>query len=834
MSALLLLLAALGSTPCAHLLLETKPAENLLSARGSIACVSEDGTTPVLENYPHWLSQIEEKGLDDINLAWVYPKGHSPSSMDVAARSTLGSYAFHTRLGKRAGPLGVLDGTSFMLGGWHPQFSSKGIITALPIHYVVHLPAGVGGLVGSQIVQPGPSRTLRGVFKGRYLPLVLSRGFRVWRKGSIQVLSWQNKPSAEIHAAIPFGLKPLGEGDRLGAEEAILETIEMMEPLNLGRFTQDVPVTVVVGPGRKSLAQAFDGGVYVSDRAFLVMDWERVKRFHRHTLWRFLMGALLRPAIMEKERNHNVSWVTDAVAASLRTQLYEQTYGATEWASDILAKFAVIPEIDALLHAPQIPFASTYFLAVDETTNLDGELSHFRTAHAPGKLLVEKLADLNLQHSPARLSLAYLEGDKTFTEHLRHELGADRTDQLLAWRNPAYPRVDYSLGPITQREDALRVSVLAKGESEAQDTVTVEVQTQEGVYRQSRSGAGIVDVPMAGTLEQVVIDPDGRLVEHLHPHGKEARYNNYLHPRWRFLLNNISGIFAVTNQSVSLAADFSLRQIYDQRSRYRFSLHHTPASAGLSAGITYGFGPELTAMRLSHSVGARVSYAWLRAEENGSEGSQTGHLTRLSVGYSHDTRQSPYFAFSGHGWKIHSAGGYYSRESSSGFYGQAGAAVFGILRLSSFQGLLGRARVDTMMGVAPEQALLRLGGIYRGSRGYETDAVRTPGLRTLLTLEHRHALFTGAKLNFAGALMWTRLEGAFFANATYMPNHDSPCQSPVFYDVGYGLRFIGDVLNISPAAVMVDVGFPLNRCALLPGHHDFTVYLSFVQSLAGF
>ena len=234
---------------------------------------------------------------------------------------------------------------------------------------------------------------------------------------------------------------------------------------------------------------------------------------------------------------------------------------------------------------------------------------------------------------------------------------------------------------------------------------------------------------------------------------------------------------------------------------------------------------------MSHSVSIRAAYSYLRDE--GIE-LPTGHLGRLSLSYGHDTRISPYFAFEGHGWNASSSAGYHHTDGESGIYGTAGAAIYGILPLPGRQGLVGRLRLDGMIGNAPEQANLRLGGLYRGARGYESDAARGDVFRALATLEHRHALFTAARINFAGALMWTRLEGAFFANATYLPNHDSACSSPMFYDVGYGLRFIGDVLNISPAAIVIDVGVPLNGCAKRESHQAVTVYLSFLQSLSGF
>ena len=200
----------------------------------------------------------------------------------------------------------------------------------------------------------------------------------------------------------------------------------------------------------------------------------------------------------------------------------------------------------------------------------------------------------------------------------------------------------------------------------------------------------------------------------------------------------------------------------------------------------------------------------------------------------HDTRISPYFAFEGHGWNSSASAGYHSTTEGEGIYANMGAGTYGILELPGRQGILGRLRADVMVGNAPEQATLRLGGLYRGARGYESDAARSEKFRAIATLEHRHAFFTGARVDFWGSVMWTRLEGAFFANATYLPGNDSQCTSPMFYDVGYGLRFIGDVLNISPAALVVDVGLPLTPCAKRNEHQAVTVYLSFIQSLSGF
>ena len=252
---------------------------------------------------------------------------------------------------------------------------------------------------------------------------------------------------------------------------------------------------------------------------------------------------------------------------------------------------------------------------------------------------------------------------------------------------------------------------------------------------------------------------------------------------------------------------------------FRFIIH-----LGGSAGIIC-YAPERH-LRLSHAIALEEHTLAFRI------GLATGHLGSIRLAYSQHPHQ-PYFAFEGHGWNAGVAGGYHQTTEDEGVYASLGASVYGILKLPGRQGLLGRLRADGMIGQPPEQASLRLGGIYRGARGYEADSARSDSFRGLATLEHRHALFTGARIDFWGGLMWTRLEGAFFANATYLPNNNSSCSSPLFFDVGYGLRFIGDVLNISPASIVVDVGLPLNPCAKRDGHQPSRC-TQLLQSLSGF
>jgi len=825
------MISALAMTPCETISLEASISPNLREIVGMMQCEKTGTPDYQISNYLQWLNQKEQQELNDVNTPWVYPRGYEPGTMTTKPGKQDGQHTFKTLLPRRAGTLGLMNGSAYMLGGWHPTFAKSGTVARTPIRYTVHIPAGVGGLIGETLHEPGKARTIRGSFTGRFLPIFLTPSFRVWSKGNIRLISADRLPAPKTNRTSPYGIRDMGQDNRISSEKEVLQTIEMLKQQMPALGLRQKPITLVMGPSRKSLVEAFDSGALISDRAFIVLDWERMKRFHRNTLWRFLIQALVLDDVANREAPENVAWVQDIIGASLRDVVYQQIYGEQEWASDVLSKFAVIPEIDALIHAPQITLASTYFLSVDESSGLDVELSRFGTNLSRGKLFQEKLRDKESQEAATELVKRYLAQSGDFLSAAKDQLGDEVLNSLKAWQSPTYPRMDYFLESVTSDGQSTRVGIGLHGDKKFDDQIVVEIETELGTFQKARTGPGLIQFETQAEIGQVTIDPDGRLVEHLHPPGEESRYNNYRHPSWRFLLNNISGLFAVTNQEVSLAADFTLRQIYDQRYRYRFSLHYTPVSIGGSAGLTYSFGPELTALRLSHGVALRAAYAYLRDE--GIE-LPTGHLGRLTASYAHDTRLSPYFAFNGHGWNMSASSGYHRLGDSQGFYGSLGGSVFGILPLAGRQGLLGRLRFDVMAGDVPEQARLRLGGLYRGARGYESDAARSDVFRGLGTIEHRHAFFTGAKIDFWGALMWTRLEGALFANATFLPDHDTSCSSPLFFDAGYGLRFIGDVLNISPAAIVVDVGIPLNPCAKRSEHQPVTVYISFVQSLAGF
>ena len=104
-----------------------------------------------------------------------------------------------------------------------------------------------------------------------------------------------------------------------------------------------------------------------------------------------------------------------------------------------------------------------------------------------------------------------------------------------------------------------------------------------------------------------------------------------------------------------------------------------------------------------------------------------------------------------------------------------------------------------------------------------------------MSQELRHVLQGESRNDVWGVLMLTRLEGAFFADAVYIPVSRAGCHQSWFYDVGYGIRFDAEILNLSPVSLQLDVGLPLNRCPdMVDVKTPVTVYLSVIQSFFSF
>lgn len=856
--ALLATFAAPLLPPCEHLTLQATVSRDLRSVSGTLTCQASSQPKVTLAAYPRLLRQ--PLGLDDVSARWTYPNGFDRGDMrlwqggveliadsdgdgawqPLAVGAVGGSWEvrFVTRVPERNGTLGWSDGVATLLGGWHPAIGQGPRLADGPIDYQITVPEGVVGLVGRKPLGRSSPRVQAGRFSGKFVPMLLAPNATVHVRPE-GVLVAPNAQRVAPRKQPELGLNELSSGLDPGTHQEILRTLSTAAVFARQHHLPTAPLVVVMAPLRNHLVEPFDGGLAVSNRAFHMLPWELILRFHRAAIWREQLGAYARQHARAVEVLPP-ELAADAVAACLRSQLWDERYDSLEYAPDLLEHVAIIPEIDALIFAPQVPFIDTYYNAVDETPRARVRLDDFYHDFPRGKLLYEKLKDQDGETTLRRIVDRYLQSDAPFLQVASQVTRRDSESFAQRWLGP-YPRVNYGIGAIAPAADdpnALRVEILKNGPEAGwvREPVSLQVRDGEGVWHRTvRQGPGVVDVPLgsdarrAGTVQ---LDPDNRLVELWHPPGYGPRYDNRVPPRWRLLLNNISGLVAVTNQQISLAADFGLRRINNLGQEFEFYAAIGPGVVSAAVVSTFKFGGEITPLRLAESVAVSASFNHLRTERGIS---LPGDEITLSTQYSYDTRLNAYSSFTGQGVTALGTGGI-GRSDNGELYGY-GKLAFGALQLfqlSLNHALVLRLRADVMFGTPAPQDLLRLGARYVGARGFEQDELRGK-TRVLASGEYRHVLTGQSRNDLWGVLLLTRLEGAVFADAAYLPAGRADCPGDMHYDVGYGLRAMMDMLNLSPSSLQIDVGFPLNRCAAEQvGRVPVTVYLGFVQSFSSF
>ncbi len=850
-------------TYCASVELEAEITPDLGTVRGVVRCRAADDGPLAVATYPRTLRTAE--GLTDISRPWYYPHGFEAADMRLFSggvelegagawqplgevrRGQVVELSFETRVPRRNGIFGVDrhsgGAVAYLLAGWHPVFGREGLpLERATISYSVTPPTGLVGLVGQVPFERKSQNPSRGVFVGRYLPVVLAPGMEATAGDGVVVLTPLRR--LWLGSGPPRSLA-LGADD--DARRELLATWSDGRAMAQHHGMEPPPRLVVMAPLRAYMVESFDGGVAISDRAFHVVrlarlaDWgilprEVVLRFHRLSMWRWQLSSLgLELAAAREADTARAELAADALAAHMHRELARERYGDKTSAPELLETFAIIPEIDSLIFAPQIPFVDTYFAAVDERGPLRLRLDEFAHPWPRGRLLYEKLVDRYGAGPVAKALERYVAERRPLFAVLDEALGAGAAAYCAQWLGPP-PRLNYSLGEITPGPEGVRVEIRASGPDAGRlvESLRVTVEDEEGeAHHASRLGPGEVVVNGAkGEPARIELDEKGRLTELVHPPGEGPRYDNRTPPRWRFLLNNISGVVAVTNKQLVGDVDFTLRRIHDLRYRYDFQVRGSPEAAGVAAGLSYAFGAEVTPLRLAHRAGAllRVDRLFYSGP-----GTTSGFQGTAQTFYSYETRQGNISSFHGDGVSVRASVSVAHDEVSGNQQHSArlGASAFHLFPFASDIALLARVRADRLLGDVPAQLGLELGDRYVGGRGYERDEARSDR-RALASLELRHGAEGDAATDLGGLIMLTGFEGAVFADAIWLPMDEPGCRRDTFYDVGYGVRFFGDILNVYPGSLAVDVGVPLVRCARERDRLPFTVYLSFVQSFFTF
>ncbi|MEK7705849.1 MAG: hypothetical protein AAB426_12885, partial [Myxococcota bacterium] len=394
-------LAVSAPTACERLDLRATIASGLDVLEGELVCHGPSQAFTALTSYPRLLRTPGD--LDDRNWHWFYPHGFDPGDMqvsldgtalerdsaiqDVTPRDRAARIRFVTHVPRRNGLLGRARGVLYALGGWAPLPLRGDELDDADVSYDITVPEGAVGFVGTQPFGRTAPRRLRGTWHGNDLPLLVASQASV-RVHAFAVIV---QPEAKAQGG---ELRPLLAGLDRSRLAQLEQTLRDGAAFAATVGLDGPPPIVVSAPLRENLVEPFDGGFVVSDRLFAVVPWEVVRRLHRRSVWQAqLTHAALAIATRRQERLAP-RLVAEAVAAGMVTQLLEARYGTVTEVTALLAPLAVIPEVEALLFAPQVPFVNTYFQPVDTMRRGRRRIDNFFHARPDGALVHARLTHL--------------------------------------------------------------------------------------------------------------------------------------------------------------------------------------------------------------------------------------------------------------------------------------------------------------------------------------------------------------------------------------------------------------------------------------------------------
>ena len=752
------------------------------------------------------------------------------------------------RLPARYGTLGLAREVGTLGDPWYPLVlpSSASTVPPLADHVVRVTPtdaqtvATAAGAVSVDGAHPVATVEQRAV---THAPVVVLPTDRSWtREDHAGVALTFVSDHDELQVRSPFAVDAASDRAPLDVDAAglvhgtVRDCVRLLRRLGFVAAPADQPrargigdaLVVVEVPLRQRLAVDLPGMLLVSDHAFRLIPFDRIRRLHGLPVARRAFDVLIAPHLLATSTRDDAPWIADADGTLLADLLLtEAARGETpsadasttkETARDLIAGFAFHPTIDQLLYAPQVAYAATLFGVLEEP-DLDRPGADRARNRAPmGRFVIEKLRDRLGDRFPEAVfaHVALAAPWRTAAQQVAdHDLDYFWTQWTTAHRKVAYRIADVKSGP-TDGGARTTIQIERLGETAIREPVAVEVIDDDGnrvrAIWDAAGARGQLEVVTPAPFEDARLDPDQRLSQDPSLADGHPRFDDETSHAWKPpVFGGFTLAYTPTEQRLDIDAAFVMRRRFDLDRGWAFHLTNDARGYGSTVQRIFNFG----AMR---DLNSRFGTFMLGLGANrsphgfGSEPSPVSQGSILtSIGW--NTVRQLQDPLTGYGATF-ALRANLAREDGGGTTPNVAVVTRGHLvlweELRTASVIVAGAGV--VLGHALDTQLLGLGG-RTTLRSYEAD--QSLGRAQLFAIfEQRWRALQGLYLDEIGA-GWTRaIELAPWLAGGVVSTRESAVtftRQGLLAEVGVGLRILHDWAGIQPGVIVLDVGVPLLR-----------------------
>jgi hypothetical protein len=791
------------------------------------------------------------------------------SICDSAARNADGAVALEftgaLALPRRYGTLGI-TGDAVVLGDpWYPIVMGPDGVPLRGDHAIDLTWTGGVAVTAEGVMRGGHARFEEA--RASHAPVAIVDGAAVREEvfDGVHITLVTSSPEAARDPDAPptpegFVLRDPWESDPTGATlDVTREAIALLRRLGFVAFDRDDArrmasrLVLVEVPERQRLAVTLPGVLAVSDRAFRILPFERVQRFHALAIARRVFAALLAPRVERTEPLADRAWVADLDGAALVDLMLGLEDASRDRPKDLIGFAGFHPAVDQLLYAPKVAFRGAYFHDVEERDpDRDGADRAF-DALPHGLLVLEKLRD-RMGPDVSRALESHLLRGVPLRVAAQRATSRDLSAFFRTWIGPL-PKLAYRVASHSSEPSSggyrHRVSVERLGAAWVEEPVVVELVDANGASARrvwdAAGPRGTVEWSSSARLVDATIDPDGRLIQDASLAPDHPRFDDeILHAFRPPILSSLALSLALAEGRPDAAVDVILKRRYDVRQWFGVSAAAT--ARGISGRVRYarGVGPLRDLNSTFGSITGGVSA--LRST-TGFGGSRVPvSEADASLLFSWNTRIDPYNPHHGWGAGVSVAGGAAREDdvvradgtrASGALHPSASLSVRaeGVRALHPRHILAGAIGGGATVCPALAQQLQALSGRTL-LRGYAADELL--GCATAYAIgEYRLLVVSGLDWNAAQLAWFKGLELVPFAAAGALSSRDDLLFRRLYAEVGGGVRGFFDWGGVQPGLVAIDLGVPLSRESavetdadgLLRRRAPYGLYLSFEQAL---